>query len=549
MKKEDWIVEKQHKMTQNRSIPGTVHLVDLQGELNVKKANTGDKDIILLPPPSNNPNDPLRWKYSKKFKQFFLLFWLAVFLAITVNWSPPIWLVWITEFNCTVNELNNAVALLFCFLGLGCLFMQPTALKLGRRFVYIICTCIVLIANIVGSQMTSVKHFYAVQILQGIGASPCDSLVQISTTDVFFQHERASYLSLFVLALYFGNYLGPTVSGYIVERLSWKWSFYLQIIMFGCILVIMLFYMEDTTFSRREDPTTVETEIVDQIYSRESAKDTSNYKLEEVSTESQQEVAVKGYWQKMKLIQTDYNDTRSWLCIWYRPFFLLALPSVIWGGIIYGAQMMWLSYMATTQATIFGSPPYSFESGKIGLTNLGPLIGNIFGMAFGGKFVDWITIKLSERNNGIMEAEFRLYAMIVPTIINAAGILAYGLGSVNQQPWPLLVVIGYGFLGFAMSSTGSICMTYAIDCYPKLAAEAMVLILFIRNMIGMVFTFTFQYWLAKCGMTLLGWLLFMMSLVLNGSFIIMIIYGKKIRTSTFDYYLKISDASFGELFK
>ena len=98
-------------------------------------------------------------------------------------------------------------------------------------------------------------------------------------------------------------------------------------------------------------------------------------------------------------------------------------------------------------------------------------------------------------------------------------------------------------MGFAMSSTGAITMTYSIDCYPKLGSEAMVLILFIRNMIGMVFTFASQYWLDKCGFKLLGWLLFMISIIINGSFLFMIMFGKKFREKTFNYYTKISDSS------
>ena len=43
--------------------------------------------------------------------------------------------------------------------------------------------------------------------------------------------------------------------------------------------------------------------------------------------------------------------------------------------------------------------------------------------------MDYCTIKLATRNEGILEPEFRLWTMIVPTIFNAAGLLAYGLGA------------------------------------------------------------------------------------------------------------------------
>lgn len=540
-------------------IPGTVHLVDIAGNLNVKKGN--NKKVILRPQPSKDPNDPLRWPKFKKFKQFFLLFMFATFLALTVAWTSPIWLTWTTELNCTMQELSNGMALNFCFLGLGCLFLQPTALKLGRRFVYISCCFLMIIGQIIGSQATSVYHIYGVFIITGFAAAPCDSLVEISTTDVFFQHERASMLALFILALYFGSCLGPSISGYIVTRLSWKWCFYLQMIMFGVTLLILLFYMEDTTFRRGED-VEFEEQILEQIKSRETIEVANepdkNGVLQEINEISSSEgdndsidpsIPMRSYREKMQIIQLKYNDTRSWLCIFYRPFLMITFPPILWGGLIYGAQMMWLSLIAVTQSSIYGSPPYLFNVGVIGLFSFSSLIGNVVGSIYGGAFVDWLTVKLAERNNGVMEPEFRLYAMIVPTIVNAAGLLGYGLANSSGQPWPVSVVCGIGLLGFSMSSTGAICLTYSIDCYHEMASEAMVLMLFIRNMIGMAFTFIFPIWLEKCGLKLLTWLLFMMALIINGSFIIMILFGKKFRKFTKERYLKVSEPQFGEIFK
>jgi hypothetical protein len=40
-------------------IPGTVHLVDLEGTLRAKHSSTGRKDIVLVPAPSNDSDDPL----------------------------------------------------------------------------------------------------------------------------------------------------------------------------------------------------------------------------------------------------------------------------------------------------------------------------------------------------------------------------------------------------------------------------------------------------------------------------------------------------------
>ncbi|EGW35710.1 uncharacterized protein SPAPADRAFT_58909 [Spathaspora passalidarum NRRL Y-27907] len=313
--------------------------------------------------------------------------------------------------------------------------------------------------------------------------------------------------------------------------------------------------MEETSFRRDgEEEDEFEEEILKQTQSPKSHKMDNIVSIaKEVDSDDNNSIDASipklTYRQRMRVIHTQYNDPRSWLCIFYRPFFLVSFPAIMWGGLVYGAQMMWLSLIGNSQSIIYGAAPYNFSVNGIGLTNLGAFGGCVFGMLYGGYFVDWSTIKLAQRNNGILEPEFRLYSMFVPTIINAAGLLAYGLGSAYGAHWAISVVVGQGFLGFAMGSTGSICLTYAVDCYHKLASESIVLILFIRNMIGMAFCFAFMPWLDGCGLKLTTWLMFMLSLIINGSFLVLIKWGKSMRRWTAPRYTKFSDPKFGELFK
>lgn len=487
---------------------------------------------------------------------------------MNVAWSGPAWTIWTQELRgATFTTLNYSTAIVFLFLGMGCIFLQPTALKLGRRFVYLLCTVLAIIANIIGSRATSINFLYVVQIIAGFGAAPVDSLVEISTTDVFFQHERARYLSFFILALYAGSDLGPVACGYIVESMGWRWCFYFLIIFFVVLLVVQLFYMEDTTFERIENDTELEENIVQQIKSHETMlsssgaeksgkngnvhKNISDVIESEVDSDTASidgSIPKRTYKQKMRLIETEYNDSRSWLTIWYRPFVLVSFPAVIYGGYVYGSQMMWLSLLQTTTSEMYSGAPYYFSALTVGLTNLSALVGSIFGMFYGGAFVDYLTIKLSERNNGILEPEFRLWAMILPTILNAAGILAYGLGTSYSANWFVPVGVGQCCLGFSMGSSGGITLTYVVDSYPKLASEALVLMLFLRNMVGMSFCFAIQPWLKRDGLKTTTWLMFMLSLVLNGSFLIFIKWGKDFRRWTKERYYKYSDHSFGKLF-
>lgn len=49
------------------SVPGTVHLVDLEHTLQTRHAKT-HRDIVLVPTPSADPDDPLNWTPGRKHR-------------------------------------------------------------------------------------------------------------------------------------------------------------------------------------------------------------------------------------------------------------------------------------------------------------------------------------------------------------------------------------------------------------------------------------------------------------------------------------------------
>lgn len=136
-------------------------------------------------------------------------------------------------------------------------------------------------------------------------------MVEISTADVFFQHERARYLSWFIFALYAGSDLGPVACGYIVDAIKWRWCFYISVIIFSIVMVIVLFLLEDTTF-RREDQNL----------------STNKQKLDdEDGTSIDYTIPLRNRRQRLGFIETEYGDRRPWVDISVRPFYVVGFPN------------------------------------------------------------------------------------------------------------------------------------------------------------------------------------------------------------------------------
>lgn len=516
----------------------------------------GQSDIVLVPQPTTDPNDPLNWSRGRKEYHFWLLWFWGFIAAVSVNWSGPVWTQFTIDLNTDYTQLNVSSALCFLFLGVGCVILQPTALKIGRRPIYIIGTLFNFVGCIWGGVMTDIQSMFGVNILTGFGAAPVDSLVEISTMDIFFQHQRGTRLALFLFAIYAGSYLGPVATGYIATSQDWRWCFWYLVIFFGVLLVLQLLTLEESNFRRpHAQPQASQPaarDIEDELMkvpeqSAEAAKGSESELTPFPSRTPTIFGPTKTFVQKLRLWDTTQNDPRPWWLIAIRPAFIAYFPAVIWAGLIYGVQIMWLSLLATTQSLIFSSDPYDFSVENVGNTNFAAFIGGILGMVMGGYGSDKITLILSRRNSGILEPEMRLWAMIPPAIINTAGLLMYGVGAAQGASWVLCAGFGTGCIAFGIGSGGAIAITYAVDCYPDIASESLVLMLFVRNCIGAGFTFAIQPWLDAQGLQTTSIIMAVICLVFNMSFLLFTWKGKEFRRWTAGRYYEFADQAAASL--
>lgn len=84
---------------------------------------------------------------------------------------------------------------MFLFLGWGLLFWQPYALKYGKRQAYLISVLGCIGTSIWSAYIRSNGEWIAKCILQGFFVAPIEALPEISVTDVYFTHQRGTYVS------------------------------------------------------------------------------------------------------------------------------------------------------------------------------------------------------------------------------------------------------------------------------------------------------------------------------------------------------------------
>lgn len=61
------------------------------------------------------------------------------------------------------------------------------------------------------------------KVLQGLFGAPTETLGEISVADVYFSHQRGTYMAVYAVTLYGAGFLGPILGGFINDRQGWKW--------------------------------------------------------------------------------------------------------------------------------------------------------------------------------------------------------------------------------------------------------------------------------------------------------------------------------------
>ena len=58
--------------------------------------------------------------------------------------------------------------------------------------------------------------------------------------------------------------------------------------------------------------------------------------------------------------------------------------------------------------------------------------------------------------------------------------------------WPVILIVGYGLTGLAVTTIPTISIAYAVDCYKPISGEIMVVATVLKNTQG----FGMSYWVA-----------------------------------------------------
>lgn len=425
------------------------------------------------------------------------------------------------ELAISVNTLSQATAWLILTLGLCVFIINPLAKLYGKRPIYIVAIACLFASSVWAAASRSYSSFLASRIIGGIGMAPYEILVLATIKDLYFVHERGTRIAAWNLFLMCGIAGGSFISGYIIQNLGFRWTFWVCAILFGVFLFGIVFLVPETTYRRA--PPYIPRQEEDEKHSQNSDPE----KPESFQVENAQSTSPPSYISTLRIFTGRYTNASAFK-IFARPFVLFFYPAVFWGFLCFGTTITWIVVFSVVNGVIFVAPPYNFSIAQTGLISLSPFVLTMIGEVISGPLNDWICVSLTKRNRGIYEPEFRLPLMIFVAVLGAIGFFGFGASVHFQTHWsgPVLT---FGLANMSMAFVSTCVFGYVVDCYPALSEEIFVAIN-ARNLLTFGLTYFVNDWLARDGVLLVFSVLGALFLFVCALTIPLWVFGKRIRS-------------------
>ncbi|KAM5349872.1 hypothetical protein ACJ41O_006377 [Fusarium nematophilum] len=509
---------------------------------NVQLRHHETNEIILVPTPTNDPNDPLNW--SKSYRVYVaILVSCAIFFSNFLAAGPSVAIVEITTdfYGPPGPDLSGNIAKVSYFFttaallqGMGNLFWMPLVVKYGRRPVYVMSFTLYTAFAAWAGGATSYGSSLAARILMGFASGAAECLAPLTISDIFFLHERGTIMAFYTTALSAGVGFGIVISGLITINLHWRYIYWVSVSLIGACTVLIVFTFPETEFRRLEALAAVGTghKVID-INCKEEGLDPEIVQAEVRSNGDHMEPPKKRTYVESLALFTSVYTQESFFKLMLRPVVLLALPPVLWATLVMSVTIGFLVAITSNFATAF-STLYGFEAWQSGLCFIASIIGALIGNFFGGRVSDFVADIMTKRNSGVREPEMRLPTIIISVITAPLGLVLYGVGIDKALHW-IVPTIGLALLNFSIVQATNITLVYAIDAYRPVAGEIVVTQHAFKSAFGFLLSFYTNPWIAQDGYARAFGAMAGISGATMMFWVVLYFFGKRIRHATWHW--------------
>ncbi|KAL2864587.1 putative MFS transporter [Aspergillus lucknowensis] len=508
-------------------VPGTVDILESErsndptstSHSNLKYDRSGSVPILLVPQPSDDPNDPLNWPLWKRDLTLLALSLVAVLCATTSSIMAAGTVTLSRYYRKSFMSIALLTGYHLCGTGIAGILIVPTARVWGKRHLFVLGHILMVVSCAwAGGSGKNYQSLLWARIFQGVALAPFEALVNASVEDLFHVHQRGKRMALSNVAVFGAAFLTPVAAGKITKTMGWDWTFYFVAIFTAAALPLTIFLVPETAYRRPNyldpnfKPAPAQFEDGQRTLSQttEAKEDPEQPKPASTSNgESSLDVtreepvrpkvtpAKHSYIQTLRLFNGRKTDEEWWKLL-LRPFPLFLHPAVLWACLIQGVIIGWTVFIGVTLAAIFMSGPLWFEEDKTGYMYTGAFIGAMVGLVLSGLLSDSMNHLMIKLNKGRYEPEFRILLVIFQLIFCGIGMYGFGITANDAAHYGWLppdIFFCFVVIGMVMGAVAS--ALYIVDAHRNIVIEAFTCMLIFKNIFSFVLTFYTYDWLVE----------------------------------------------------
>jgi EmrB/QacA subfamily drug resistance transporter len=120
-----------------------------------------------------------------------------------------------------------------------------------NRTLYLVCILIFLLGSVLAGMARNMVALTVFRAIQGVGAGGNFALVYIVLSDISEPEHRGRMMSYASFVWGLASVLGPSLGGFIVSWVSWRWIFYINVPIGLLSLAGIWFFLEETRDKRQ----------------------------------------------------------------------------------------------------------------------------------------------------------------------------------------------------------------------------------------------------------------------------------------------------------
>ncbi|KAJ5355392.1 uncharacterized protein N7496_012604 [Penicillium cataractarum] len=439
--------------------------------------------IVYIPTPTSDPRDPLN---MSKWQKAMILIAISIFSTIglsLVSGFGGLLGFYIPGYAAAGKNYADITSLMTyptLTMGIGNLIGMPLAIAVGRRLVLIVATAVMVVGAILCAFATDFDWHLGSRMLIGLAAGQSEALVPMITQEIFFLHERSTFLMLQQSIQTIATAIFVLFASPIAEAITPQWWYGLGACLSGASLVLAFFFVPETKYhrSRSSYQESSSTEGLDESSEKEAhTVATERPALDYVNYEART-------WRSDLRLWVGSPEWRKGMETFIQSFQLLLFPNVLWAMALNGLTLGVNIAIGTTYGTIVTSE-YGWAQKSVSYVNCGQIVTSLLALPVFGFGSDKLIAWFAARRNGIHEPEIRLLPLIFPVIVGTFTAVLYGMGATYPSSYHWFVYVwAVAAYYFTFVGANIVAITYLLDSYPQRASPLLIIICAFRGIIS-----------------------------------------------------------------